>query len=293
MSRPSDGAKLSSTNITAKNQIATVKQPLTTGKDYLTYGRMELKNHPIANLLPPAKPHEIEYLAGSLLLHGLRDPIVLYEKQILDGRTRYLACQMAGVEPRTEAFDGDNPFAFVLQKNLQRHKLIKGQRSMLGARMVALSNAGTGIVLSLKDVAPLVGVNPDIISSATRILENATPEEIALVDTGKRGIQGIIDIIRTRPLAPRRIGRRKGLRKTITMEARTAERRNNMTLWKELRAALESFGHMPQPADMVAVVKGVAHSERTLANIAPIVEWLIEFNHALENGKKDNHVEKA
>src|ERR1700675_1006975 len=40
---------------------------------------------------------------------GLLEPIILHEGLILDGRNRYRACQIAGVEPRTERFNAKPP----------------------------------------------------------------------------------------------------------------------------------------------------------------------------------------
>ena len=61
---------------------------------------------------------------------GLREPIVLYEGKILDGKNRYVACDMAGVEPRYVEYDMEkhgDPLQFVISQNLCRSNLNESQ----------------------------------------------------------------------------------------------------------------------------------------------------------------------
>jgi ParB-like chromosome segregation protein Spo0J len=55
---------------------------------------------------------DFDELVSSIGDNGLREPIVLFEKLILDGRNRYRACQKVKVEPRYTAFEGDDPKAW-------------------------------------------------------------------------------------------------------------------------------------------------------------------------------------
>jgi ParB-like nuclease domain len=61
---------------------------------------------------------ECGYLVKSILTNGLRDPIVIFEGRILDGRNRYEACLEAKVDPKFQQFTGKDPFAFVVDHNL-------------------------------------------------------------------------------------------------------------------------------------------------------------------------------
>jgi ParB-like chromosome segregation protein Spo0J len=60
-------------------------------------------------------------LAGDIAERGLIDPIVPYDGRILDGRCRYRACLMVGVEPRFENY----PLGYVASRNVQRRHLMK------------------------------------------------------------------------------------------------------------------------------------------------------------------------
>jgi len=91
--------------------------------------------HPAAELFPMMHEDELEKLAADIGANGLREPVVLYEGQILDGRNRLRACELAGVEPRFVEWDGEgSPLAFVLSCNLHRRHLDESQRSVIASR---------------------------------------------------------------------------------------------------------------------------------------------------------------
>jgi hypothetical protein len=54
---------------------------------------------------------------------------------VIDGINRFLACQMAGVEPKFTVFEGDEMAvkAFILSNNIQRRHLSKAQKAILMA----------------------------------------------------------------------------------------------------------------------------------------------------------------
>src|SRR5271165_7438402 len=85
------------------------------------------KPHPICLLMPSADEDELQNLTDDIRAQGLLDPIVLFEKRILDGRNRAAACESAGVAPRYVAFEGarEEALVFAVSHNLKRRHLTK------------------------------------------------------------------------------------------------------------------------------------------------------------------------
>jgi hypothetical protein len=79
--------------------------------------------HRFALLFPQLEVSELNQLAEDIKANGLAEPITLYEGKVLDGRNRWRACEIAGVEPKTVPYDGGNALGFVISRNLRRRHL--------------------------------------------------------------------------------------------------------------------------------------------------------------------------
>ena len=92
----------------------------------------EIRFHRFCTIFPPASEAALKDLADSIKTHGLQEDIITLDGEILDGRNRYLACKIAGVEPVFEEYGEDmNPIEYVFYKNFQRRHLTDGQRAMV------------------------------------------------------------------------------------------------------------------------------------------------------------------
>jgi ParB-like chromosome segregation protein Spo0J len=73
--------------------------------------------HLLANLFPLMTPEEFKVLVDDIRTSGLRQPIVLYQHMILDGRHRYNAAKEAKIELTEKdfiEFTGNDPLKFVI-----------------------------------------------------------------------------------------------------------------------------------------------------------------------------------
>lgn len=90
--------------------------------------------HPYADKFPMLPQAELEELAQSIRDSGLRQPIVVtVDGLILDGRNRFQACRMAGVEPESVVYEGADLAEYVLDANITRRNMTTGQRAMATA----------------------------------------------------------------------------------------------------------------------------------------------------------------
>jgi ParB-like chromosome segregation protein Spo0J len=91
--------------------------------------------HPLADEYPLLEKERLDELAESIRANGQRDPVVWLDGLILDGRNRYLACLVAGVELRSRQYDGPTDEAslraFVEDANEHRRHLTPEQRQEL------------------------------------------------------------------------------------------------------------------------------------------------------------------
>jgi ParB-like nuclease domain len=67
-----------------------------------------MNDHPISQHFPLLDRGELARLADDIRQNGLREAIVVYEGMILDGRNRWRACKIAGLEPKFKDYCGEN-----------------------------------------------------------------------------------------------------------------------------------------------------------------------------------------
>jgi len=90
-----------------------------------------MKVHPVADYFPMMPEEELQGLAEDIKANGLIHPVIRdKEGQLIDGRNRLKACKMAGVEPRFEELNGQDPVAFIVSANLARRNMLRGQQAM-------------------------------------------------------------------------------------------------------------------------------------------------------------------
>jgi hypothetical protein len=102
----------------------------------------DMKFHKLANIFPLLEGMELTALAADIMVHGLREPIRLFEDKILDGRNRYRACQQLGIEPKCLDLPADlNLWDYVWSANAERRHLAPGTRAVVFEFYTAASTA--------------------------------------------------------------------------------------------------------------------------------------------------------
>ncbi len=95
--------------------------------------------HPVAAMWPLIGEADAQELARDILEHGQKEPIWMFQGQLIDGRNRLVACDMAGVEPRFEewrpAAAGETPVTFIMSKNLHRRHLTGSVRATIAVQV--------------------------------------------------------------------------------------------------------------------------------------------------------------
>jgi ParB-like chromosome segregation protein Spo0J len=169
------------------------------------------KLHPLCSIFPPMSEDEFERLRDDIAKHGQRQPILLFDGQILDGRHRHDACLLLKIEPKFETFHGtfDEAESLVLSLNLARRHLDTSQRSSVAAKLATLprgSNQHTKedvtIVtssLSAAQAAEKLNVSRMQVQRAKYVNEHAAPEVIAEVDAGRMSINKAKKLIAAQP----------------------------------------------------------------------------------------------
>lgn len=101
----------------------------------------EWTRHPLSAAFPDMTPEEWDGLCEDIKTNGLKDAVIMYEGQVLDGWHRVQVCQTLGIEPRTREFPPDRDAgAYVISKNIHRRSLTASQRA--------------AAVLAVRDIRP-------------------------------------------------------------------------------------------------------------------------------------------
>ena len=87
----------------------------------------KIEFHEYCLLFPLMEKQALVELAHDIARNGLGEAIVLHEGKILDGRNRYLACEIAGIMPHFIEYSGSEPLKYVISKNLHRRHMDKSQ----------------------------------------------------------------------------------------------------------------------------------------------------------------------
>ena len=157
-----------------------------------------MKYHPLADVFPLIEGAEFDALVADVAKQGLLEAIITLDGDILDGRNRYRACVAAGVEPHFEVFEGADPVAFVVSKNVARRHLDESQRAIAAAKIAVLQrgdNQHASIEApSQAKAATLLNVSRSGVQRAREVLNEGTPELVKAVEAGRVSVSAAADV---------------------------------------------------------------------------------------------------
>lgn len=177
-----------------------------------------MQAHPAAKLFPLLDNLELDKLADDIRRNGLREPIGVYEGQVIDGRNRSRACQRAGITPTYVTLSpddiGHDPVAYVLSLNMARRHLTPSQRAMIGAEVRELYAEEAQVRMltgkpdpsaalrqgrSSEQAAEQLGVSARSVEKASIVKEAGAPEVSEAVKSGAITINAAEALVRSTP----------------------------------------------------------------------------------------------
>ncbi len=98
----------------------------------------DLTNHPISDILPMMQADELRRLQQSIADIGQREPVVLFQGTLLDGRNRAHACRRLGCRVKARQFIGTHAQAveYVTDTNVQRRELSASQKACAAVDLI-------------------------------------------------------------------------------------------------------------------------------------------------------------
>ena len=150
--------------------------------------------HPYANLFPLMEGEEFTRLIEDIRVNGLIHPIVRYNNEILDGRNRYRACEIAQRGLRFTDYTGDDPLGYVLAANLNRRHLTESQRAMVASKLATMKRGQTGksqrmrsanLPISQPEAAKVLKTSERSMRSAAKVRALGTPDLVSAVERGE------------------------------------------------------------------------------------------------------------
>jgi len=99
--------------------------------------------HPACEKWPWPSDAEFDKLVDDIRANGLINDIwITGDGAILDGKVREKACSVAGVEPRFQTYQGDDPIGFSISQNARRRHMGHNELAFLVEELATLAHGG-------------------------------------------------------------------------------------------------------------------------------------------------------
>lgn len=131
----------------------------------------KLQIHPAAKLMPLMTAEEWTQLKIDIEENGQREPVVLYQGQLLDGRNRLKVCRELNIPVRAVSLpEEEDPYLNVASLNLHRRQLSTSQKAAVAAKIMDQLKLEPG--QKRRDIAAVAfGVSPKLVQGAKTLLQ--------------------------------------------------------------------------------------------------------------------------
>jgi len=224
--------------------------------------RKSYAHHEYARLFPMLGKQELQELADDIAKNGLRNPIIIDDKdEILDGRNRLAACAIAQVEPVYERFIGtdEEKLAVVVSCNVHRRHLSTSQRASVAAKLLPIYEAQAAKRKERKPksvpenlpeqkgdardkAGAAMNVSGKAVDMAAKVHAKAIPEIIDAVDRGELAVSAAA-IVADMPAEEQRAISKEGPK---AVREAAAKARKDAVSQPERREMLDMFEDMKQ-----------------------------------------------
>lgn len=169
-----------------------------------------IRFHEYAEAFPWLEGAALDALREDIRQHGVREPIVMLDGAILDGRNRYMCARDLGIEYPVVEYEGDDPLAFVVSLNLLRRHLNESQRAAAAARLANLKVGKPAVnsanlrnndqadflpplpsqptQVTQADAAKMLNVSERSVTAARKVIDTAPAEIVRAVDQGHMSV---------------------------------------------------------------------------------------------------------
>ena len=159
-----------------------------------------LTQHALSAAFPAMPLEDLTALQLDIETFGQRDPITVFEGQVLDGWNRYGCLTRLGVAVKqVELPAGADPVAFVKSRNLHRRHMKASQRALAVVACSEWQSTGRpgkvapGATFTNKQLAAESDTSTRTIRHAKTVVDKATPEVVEAVKSGDMSLKAAVE----------------------------------------------------------------------------------------------------
>jgi hypothetical protein len=178
--------------------------------------------HSVSELFPEMDDESYALFKADIAAHGQSEPIVLWKKQLIDGRHRLRACNELGIKPIiVDISVSDDPLAYVLSHNLHRRHLSTSQRAMVAAKIANLGEGRPTKItpqicgVSSKEAAKTLNVSTRSVETAKQVIEHGSKAVQKAVEQGKLKVSTAAELATSGATKPEQTQAVKGGKEAI------------------------------------------------------------------------------